>query len=60
MKKIELGSKVKCKISGFIGIVSARVEYLHGSPNLKIVAESKDGKMPEQDWVDETSVEVIE
>ena len=55
-KKIELGTKVEDVVTGFIGTVTSRAEYLHGSPRISIVAASKDGKPGEELWIEEARV----
>lgn len=57
---IKLGSKVKCKVSGFTGIASARVEYLNGCVQYCVRAKvGKDGKMPEGEYIDVNQLEVL-
>ncbi len=58
-EKVQLGSKVKDKITGFTGIVSGRAEYLYGTPHVWVEAPTTtDGKTPDQ-WIDESRVEVV-
>ena len=58
--EIKLGSKVKCKVTGFTGIATARVEYINGciqycvSPPVK-----KDGTKQEIEYVDVTQLEEV-
>ncbi len=56
MNKIALGSTVKDRITGLTGIVMARSEYLTGCAHVAILATklSKEGKIPEWEWIDET------
>lgn len=56
MNKIGLGSTVKDRITGLTGIVMARTEYLTGCAHVAILATklSKEGKLPEWEWIDET------
>ena len=59
--KIELGSKAKCKITGFAGIVVGRYEYLHGCRRYSVQPqELKDGKMIESGTFDEDALEILE
>ncbi len=52
--KVELGDKVKDKITGFIGIAVARTEFLNGCVQYTIVGKiGKDGKFPEEVNIDE-------
>jgi hypothetical protein len=57
---ITLGSKVRDPITGFEGIVTARTEWLYGCVRVSVQApELKDGKPIEEQWFDETRVEMI-
>lgn len=58
--KIDLGSRVKCKITGFEGVVIARTEWLSGCTRVTVKPEKlKDGKTIEAETFDEPEVEVI-
>lgn len=50
----KLGYKAKDSITGFEGIVTARIEYINGCVQycVKPLA-GKDAKMPEGEWIDE-------
>ena len=50
---IELGSKVKCVITGFSGTITARTHYLSGKVSYLVEARYEDGKFNEV-WMDET------
>ena len=56
MKKIELGSTVKDRITRLTGVVMARTEDLTGCAHVAILVTklTKDGKVPEWEWIDET------
>jgi hypothetical protein len=57
---IRLGEKVKDLVSGFEGIVTAKVEYLNGCIQYCIKPkQGKDGKMPESHYIDEKQLIVI-
>lgn len=60
MFKIELGKKVKDKVTGLKGIVVARSEHLNMC-NRYLVQPSvdKDMKVPDGWWIDEMQLEVI-
>jgi hypothetical protein len=59
--KIEFGKKVKCKITGFTGIVTGRAEYAYGTPRYMVEQQvGADGKPAEPVWFDESRLEVIE
>jgi hypothetical protein len=50
----ELGQKVKDSVTGFVGTLTARCVYLHGSPRV-VVEGIADGK-PVELWIDESRV----
>lgn len=58
---VQLGQKCKCKITGFVGIATARAEYLYGCVRVELTSNKidKDGK-PITLFIDEGSVEVID
>ena len=60
MFKFNLGDELKDIITGFSGIVVARSEYLTGCRHYGIcpTAVSKEGKVPEWEWLDETRLEL--
>jgi hypothetical protein len=57
---INLGDRVKCKISGAEGIVVARHDYLHSSTRYSVQPKSFDGKPVESAGFDGPQLEVIE
>lgn len=61
-KPIELGDKVKDKISDFSGIVSTKATYLHESTRFGVTPTEldKDGNKRHTSWFDETAIEIIE
>jgi len=60
--KIELGWKVKDKISGFVGIVNHVVDYAHQGTMVGVHSTSldKDGKLIDPEMFDETQLEVLD
>jgi len=58
MEKIKFGDKVRCKYSGFEGVVLGKCEYYNGNVSYHIVPKSKDNREPESVWLDESRVEV--
>ncbi len=57
---IELGQRVRCKVTGFKGVATARVEYLNGCIQYHIRPKvRKDGKWPDGVYVDEEQVETV-
>ena len=58
---IQLGDKVKCKITGFTGIVTGKAEYISGCVRFNVEAKersNKDGKIIEY-WIDEQRLERV-
>ncbi len=58
--KIELGVKARDKISGFVGTITGRTQYITGCMQYVLEAESKDNAKPEVQWVDEDRLIVID
>jgi len=60
MFKIELGAKVKDRITGFTGIVGSRTEYLTGCRRYGVQFQklSKDGKPQNWQYFDEDMLTV--
>jgi hypothetical protein len=58
---IQLGDKVKDRVTGFTGIVISRTEWLNGCIRIGIQPqELKDGKSIEAEWYDAQQVEILE
>ena len=58
--KIDLGSTVKDTITGFVGIVTGRCEYLYGCVQCSVKpTELKDGAPQKAVWIDEPQLEVV-
>lgn len=56
-----LSDKVRCKVSGFEGIITGRTEYLNGCIQLLVNPRcDKDGKPVDGVWIDEQQLEVLE
>lgn len=57
---IKLGDKVRCKITGFVGIAVTRSEFLNGCVQYEVQPKcKKDNKPLEGLSIDEQSLEVI-
>jgi RNA 3'-terminal phosphate cyclase len=56
--KITLGCKAKDKITGFMGTVTARCEFISGLVRFEVTGLTKDGA-PVQDWQDEDRLVVV-
>ena len=57
---IELGRKVKDKITGFEGTVTGFVVYISGCNQALIIPPAKDGKMGDGCWIDEQRLEYVD
>lgn len=56
-EKIQLGQKVKDIVTGVIGTVTAKIEYLHGTPQVCIEYMSDAGAT--EKWITEERAEVV-
>jgi hypothetical protein len=60
MSKINLGDRVKDKVSGFTGIVIAESKYLTGCKRFGVRSEKlKDGQITEPQWFDEIELDAV-
>ena len=57
---IELGVTVKDIVSGFSGIVTARIEYLNGCIQYCVKAKAIKNKMEDGVWLDENQLDVVD
>jgi len=58
--KVELGDEVKCKVTGFRGVVTSIAKCLTGCDRCTIQPPVKrDGKHPDAIWVDVACCEII-
>ena len=58
--EINLGDKVKDKVTGFVGIAVAKTEFLNGCVQYSVAPKvGKDNKFPEEMGIDEQSLTVI-
>lgn len=57
---VELGDKVRDKVTGFTGIAVSRIFWLYGCNRIGIQPPvGKDGKRPETEYFDEPQCEVV-
>lgn len=58
---IELGQKVKDKVTGFIGITTAKIEFLNGCVQFCVVPKRKpkDEKYPESSYIDVEQLDIV-
>lgn len=58
--KFEFGAKVRDKVTGFEGVVTARCEYMTGCIQYVVVPTvDKDGKEGKSTWMDEARMELV-
>jgi len=61
MTKIQIGDTAKDNVTGFNGLVDAKIDYLTGCTQFRIQPrELKEGKIQEAVWFDENRLTVIE
>jgi len=59
-KKIKFGDKVRDKLTGFEGIVTARIQYIYGCIQYEVKPTiDEDGNQRKHDWIDENQLEII-
>lgn len=60
MSKIKLGQKVRDKVTGFTGTVTAKVEYLNGCVQYCVMPKAKEeGKLPTPEYIDVQQLEIF-
>ena len=60
MAKIQLGDKVKCKYTGFMGIAVARIQFINGCTQYTVAPKYEKGNKLFEDYnIDEESLIVI-
>lgn len=60
MSEIQLGDKVKCRHTGFVGIVVAKTEFINGCIQFGVLPKmKKKDTYPDEIAIDEDSLEVI-
>ncbi len=58
--EIQLGMEVKDLVSGFVGIVTAKTQYLNGCVRFTVEPKAqKDGTVPASLWFDEQQLVVL-
>jgi hypothetical protein len=56
---IELGRKGRDKVTGFEGIITARVTFITGCDQYALAPKAEDGKIPDSVYFDEGRIEII-
>jgi hypothetical protein len=58
---LRLGCRVKCKVTGFTGIVTARCDYINGCIQYCVLPPvDKDGKRMDGVYIDEGQLEYVD
>jgi len=58
--QINLGDKVRCKVTDFEGIAWSRIEYLNGCIQIGVKPKvDKDGKLQDAVYIDIEQIEVV-
>jgi len=58
--KIELGDLVKCRVTGFKGVVTGYTKYIHGCDRATVQpAVDKDGKYPDAWAIDILALDIV-
>lgn len=61
MQKVELGDRVKDRITGLTGIAVGKTEWLYGCTRILIQPEeTKDGKQVDTSYIDEPQLVVVD
>lgn len=55
----ELGQQAQDKITGYAGIITARVHYLTGCTQYGLTAPMKDGEIKGTEYFDEGRIEIV-
>jgi len=53
------GDEVKDLVTGYIGIIDARIDYLNGCRQYSVVAQSVDNKIKKGWWIDQEQLELV-
>ena len=60
MTKLRLGNKVRCVITGFEGIATAKLEYLDGTVDYGVTPQNHDKGYPKAEYISDTRLEKID
>jgi len=60
MSKIKIGDKVRDKITGFEGTVTADIKYMYGCRQFQVTPDvDENGNQRKHDWIDEPQLKLI-
>lgn len=57
---ITLGDKVRDRITGLVGITTAKIDYIFGCQQFRVTPITKDNKPVKGDWIDTPQLEILE
>ena len=60
MADIKLGNRVRCVITGFNGIATAKLEYLDGTIDYAVTPEACDKGYPKSEYISDTRLEKVD
>lgn len=58
--KFALGTRLKCRVTGFTGIAVGRIEYINGCIQYGLKPVSTDGKMPDAIYIDQQQLDFVD
>lgn len=59
MSEIKLGAEVRCRVTGFTGIATERLERLDGVTEIGVTPKKKDSGYPKTEYINSRRLEVI-
>jgi hypothetical protein len=61
MVELGMGVRVKCKVTGLVGIVTGKTEYINGCVQWLVKPPiDKEGKLVDGCWIDTIQLEVVD
>ncbi len=57
--KIRMGDSVKDVVTGFAGVVVAKIEYITGCTQFGVSPKAKDGKLNDTLYIDEKRLQIV-
>lgn len=59
--EFELGEKLRCKVTGFEGTATGRIQYLNGCVQFLVRPRvNEKGEFPDGQWIDYQQLELVE
>lgn len=60
MSSITLGDRVRCRVTGYTGIATARVEFIDGLVQILVQPRSESPDYPKGEYISEPLVELVD